>query len=484
MRFKLKISIFQLTAIGFFLVVLLLTAGLVGTLLRVDRLSTQMQNTIYNSAQTVEASRLITAQTLNMERSASQYLVLRDESLLLRYEKQRVKLSEAIFQLQNLGLNKKFLAQIKNLHQHEHVLYQRLKAIASLADEKTPKLDELAELAELARPIPLTVSQMIANESEATNRQVEHVQKILLWQAVALIPLALLLAVIFSILITRALRRLGMAIHLLGEGEFSIPIAVHGPQDVYELGEKLDWLRQRLAEIDAQKLSFLHHVSHELKTPLATIREGAELLCDQIVGPLTKDQEEVVNILREDSLKLQTQVETLLNFNQALAEDKPLHTEVIDLSELARHVLKRHQLALRSRDITVNLDLHPVSIHGEKEQLEVVIDNLLSNAIKYSTDNSEVKLRVWEENCEACLDVIDSGPGIYHQDKKRIFEPFFQGVNISRGPVKGTGLGLAIVHRYIEMHHGSITVLDRSHGAHFRVTLPLLFSGEKNKDDS
>lgn len=484
MSFKFNTSIFQLTAIGFFLVVLPLTAGLIDTLLWVDRLSTQMQQTIYNSAQTIEASRLITAQTLNMERSASQYLVLRDKALFFRYERQRVKLADAINQLQTLSLNKKFLMQLDNLYKHEQVLYDKLKVIVASPREKTPRLDELDQLAELAQPIPLAVSQMIANESEASNRQIEHVRKRLLWQALALIPLALLLAVIFSVLITRALRRLGMAIHLLGKGEFSIPIAVNGPQDVRELGEKLDWLRQRLAEIDAQKLTFLHHVSHELKTPLATIREGAELLCDQIVGPLTTEQEAVVQILRQDSLKLQSQVETLLDFNQALAQNKPLHLEVFDFSELVMDVLARHRLALRSRDIMVNLDLQPAFIHGEKQQLEVVVDNLLSNAVKYSTNNSVIKLMVNVENFEACFDVIDAGPGIYYRDKSRIFEPFFQGENIPQGPLKGTGLGLAIVHRYIEMHHGTITVLDKSQGAHFRIKLPAASQGEESRNVS
>jgi two-component system sensor histidine kinase GlrK len=81
----------------------------------------------------------------------------------------------------------------------------------------------------------------------------------------------------------------------------------------------------------------------------------------------------------------------------------------------------------------------------------------------------------------ACLDVIDQGVGINIENRQQIFEPFFQGKQIAKSPVKGTGLGLAIARRYVCLHHGSIQVIESSQGAHFRVCLPLTTTGEVNE---
>src|SRR5256885_9194259 len=92
---------------------------------------------------------------------------------------------------------------------------------------------------------------------------------------------------------------LDAAIRQLGSADFSAPITVRGPEDLQTLGERLDWLRRRLAELEAEKNRFLRHLSHELKTPLTVLREGAELLNDQLGGPLAPPQRQVVAIMRD-----------------------------------------------------------------------------------------------------------------------------------------------------------------------------------------
>src|SRR5207245_1051964 len=92
------------------------------------------------------------------------------------------------------------------------------------------------------------------------------------------------------------------AIRQLGGADFSRPIAVRGPEDLRYLGRRLDWLRRRLDEFETQKNRFLRHVSHELKTPLTALREGAELLHDQVAGPLAPPQRQVVAIMRDNSV--------------------------------------------------------------------------------------------------------------------------------------------------------------------------------------
>ncbi|MCF6226798.1 MAG: HAMP domain-containing histidine kinase [Xanthomonadales bacterium] len=472
-------SIRQLTVVGFLLVVIPLTAALISTVFQVDKLAAQMQEAVRDSAQAVEASRLIATQALSMERSAGQYGVLRDPILFERYQTQREQLTEAIARLLALlPLQTDVINQINKLSQREEALYDQLEKWSSIPGHDAQKLGPEFKLADIVNPIPRLVTEWIVNDSKSINSQVEDVQRMLLWQAIALTPLALILAGVFSVLITRPLRNLGKAIRCLGAGELTTPVQVSGPRDVRELGEQLDWMRQRLAELEQQKLIFLQHVSHELKTPLTAIREGTGLLHDKVVGSLNEEQTEVVKILHKSSLMLQAQVEGLLSFNLAMAEDRPDQLQVVDLAGMTHDAIEKHQLTMRPRHISVEKDIHYVEVPGEYRQLRTVLDNLLSNAIKYSPDAAEIQIKLGMEDNMACLDVIDQGAGIDFKDRQQVFEPFFQGKQVSRGPIKGTGLGLAIAQRYVYLHNGSIQVLHSDRGTHIRVCLPL--TGEKD----
>jgi two-component system sensor histidine kinase GlrK len=131
------------------------------------------------------------------------------------------------------------------------------------------------------------------------------VQRLPFIQAMALIPLALVVAIVFTVVITKALREICQAIRRLGSGDFSLPIHVSGPRDIQKISENMEWLRSRLNDLDRKKIRFLQHVSHELKTPLTVIREGSSLLNEGIVGQLTAEQAEVAEIICSNSQQLQ-----------------------------------------------------------------------------------------------------------------------------------------------------------------------------------
>ena len=475
-------SIRQRTVLGLLFVVLPLLFALISTIVRVDRLAVQMHETLQSSAKAVETSRLITNQVLNMERSAEQFTVLQEPELLARYENQRALLLENIIHLTELTLPEELESQVNNLVARESDLYQQLQQWSSQVGDDSQVLEAppTISLAKLVRPIPPAVMKMVTGSSERMQTRIERVQSLLLWQAVALIPLAILAAVVFSVLITRPLKQITEAVKGLGSGDFSTAVSVSGPEDVRKLGEQLDWMRLRLAETDLQKQKFLQHVSHELKTPLTTLREGSELLRDEVPGALSQEQSEVVTIMHENSLQLQSQVEGLLNFNLALSQEGLQNLEPVDLAGLITEVLGKHQLTIRSRRIGVKTSLEPLKVPGVVEQLKTVIDNLLSNAIKYAPDHSEISIILKRHDDQAWLDVIDQGCGIESGDQDEIFKPFYQGKQTPRGPLKGTGLGLAIAQRYVGLHHGRIDVIQTGSGAHFRILLPVYNATRNN----
>ncbi len=479
MRFKVATSIKQLIFIGFILVVLPLTVVLISTFYQVDSLSRQMQGTIAETTSSTESSRIIVSQVLNLERTARQYWVLREGSLLKRYEDQREQLLGSIENFTRYPLGDLILKRMQDLESAENQLYEKLQK-ADAGSVATVKQTSLSDLSVLVRDLPLDVGSRVNEKSQAMSQRIDNVEQLLLLQILALIPLALVIATVFGVLITRPLQQLGSIINKLGSADFTSEIRVKGPQDIQQLGSKLDWLRLQLAELDQQKKIFLQHVSHELKTPLTALCEGVSLLQDRIAGPLTADQLEIVEILHKSGLQLQKEVEALLDFNLALSQQKPVNSELLWLDQLVVKTIEKHLLELRSRAVTIEQNLEKISLKGDRVQLMTIIDNLLSNAIKYSPKNSNIRILLTEIKSNAQLDVVDSGPGIDQQDELRIFEPFYQGRHAHQGSVRGTGLGLAIVNRYVLLHHGSIKVIRSLKGAHLRVSLPLQTSGLVN----
>ncbi|MGH8746972.1 MAG: sensor histidine kinase, partial [Burkholderiales bacterium] len=250
------------------------------------------------------------------------------------------------------------------------------------------------------------------------------------------------------------------------------PIRVRGPEDLQYLGEQLDWLRRRLTELEAQKNRFLRNVSHELKTPLTALREGAELLNDQVAGPLAPPQQQVVAIMRDNSLKLQRLIEGLLDYQHALHAAASLDLQPVELDAVVRDAARAHQLAARAKRQRVALDLKPVVVRADREKLRSIVDNLLGNAVKFTPQGGSISVVAREEGGMATLEVIDSGPGVPIEERESVFDSFFRGRAKASGRVEGSGLGLAIVREFVEAHGGRIAVVEGGRGGHFRVTLP------------
>jgi two-component system sensor histidine kinase GlrK len=295
----------------------------------------------------------------------------------------------------------------------------------------------------------------------------------LAWMALLLIASALIVAAVFTVLITRPIKQLKRAIRQLGDGELTAPIEVKGPDDLQNLGSHLEWLRERLLEFGQQKLRFMRHISHELKTPLASMREGTGLLAERVVGPLNAEQAEVARILLQNSLQLQRLIEDLINFS--VAEHPPSTTTLaaVPLHRLLKRLVQDQKLAAKAKNILFDIRLSDAIVSGDAEKLRVIFDNLLSNAIKYTSLNGRIVLALTQERGHAVVDVLDTGPGIDLDEREKIFDAFYQGRAVAKGHIKGSGLGLSIAHEYVKLHGGTIEAVASAEGAHLRVVLPL-----------
>jgi two-component system sensor histidine kinase GlrK len=335
------------------------------------------------------------------------------------------------------------------------------------------------QLAERARGILVRSNEIIDREVETMRTTAERTQRIMLWQLLALIPAVAFLVVGSVVLIARPIRQIDGAIRRMGAGDFGAEVEVGGPQDLQDLGARLEWMRGRLLWLEEQKNRFLRQVSHELKTPLTAVREGAELLHEEVGGTLAPDQREIAEIIRHNSIELQKLIEDLLSYGASQFHKTALAVGPVSTGELFRRVADDQKLALRAKGVHLEMDVPDVTITADAEKLRVILDNLVSNAIRFSPQGGTVFATARTNGASVNLEIADEGPGIAREDRERVFEPFYQGRQSAGGRIQGTGVGLSVVKEYVQAHGGTVEVADESgdRGARLRVRLPLAVSG-------
>ena len=474
MRFFRPKSILRLILAGFVLVALPLIIALVVATVSVDRLVTLSQGVLYQSVQVTQGTGLLLESLTAMERNARQYQVLGDAVLLDVYSENRARFVDTARTLEALDLAGNQRQLLGQLFTTEREVHAALSSPPHDSPEAVAAVEKYTGLVQTAKQILADNQALINRGLEQIQSGAQEVQHTLIMEAVALIPVAILLMVIFTVLITRPINQIDQAIRRLGDGTFKSPVVISGPRDLEQLGERLNWLQDRLLEVEQEKTRFLQHISHELKTPLTTIREGAELMDEQVVGSLNSQQREIAHILHENSIQLQKLIEDLLDFSILQSrQSRTLRTRV-ELDAVIDAVLEDHKVAAMSRQLKLAKSLEAVSLMGDREKLRTLVDNLISNAIKYSPAGSRLSVSLSTRDGQAVIDVADSGPGIPRDERERVFEAFYQGEPAARGHVRGSGLGLSIAREHAQAHGGDISVLEsESAGACLRVVLPL-----------
>ena len=229
----------------------------------------------------------------------------------------------------------------------------------------------------------------------------------------------------------------------------------------------------RLGEISEERNRFLRHMSHELKTPLANIREGTELLLEGAVGSLGPEQREVGGILRDNSVRLQRLIENLLSYSEWQAKRGELELAELDLPALVREAVETYQLPITAHRLRVEQQVPDLPFTGDRAKLRLILDNLVSNAVKFTPDGGTITVRAHRDGDDVLIEVADTGPGVPLHERTRIFDAFYQGETPQGGLVRGTGIGLSVVQEFVQAHGGMIELVDGQFpGAHFRVRLP------------
>lgn len=440
------------------------------------KLTTASQQLVVQSVQTTRLSQDMFAAIAAVERTTRLYEVLADPKLLAVFEQNDRRLTTAREQLAVLLAVPEVASGAAQIATLQEAIRRGFAAgVGSTAF--AGNLAAVERISTVSAHISAIASAQIDAELQSLAAQGRDARTQLFWQAAVLALITLVALLALAIAIVRPVRQIDRAISELGRGTFSRAVSVSGPADLQRLGRQLEWLRLRLLELAEDRNRFLRHMSHELKTPLANIREGTELLMDGAVGELDSNQREVMVILRDNGLRLQRLIENLLSFSAWQTQSSGLELSEIRVRAVIKQVLENQQLTLLSQRVRLDVKVDDVSLYADRGKLRLIIDNLLSNAIKYSPKGGTIHLHAKAEGDSFVLQIADGGKGIAAEDRARIFDAFYTGGAPQTGHVRGTGIGLSVVLEFVAAHGGTIEILDGVYpGAHFRVRMPLRYA--------
>jgi len=440
-------SLRQLVLMAFLLVLLPLLVLAWQAWESLSALSIQAADINRNTLTDVRRSEAMARTALELERSYRQYCVLDDPMLANLYQTQRTKYTRMLEE-QAAAVPDDRLTQS---------LQQLLAGLTKIdCDNSSPvktASDNLEKFSAANGQLAQSTREAVFSRGLQLQREIAERGQYFGWQALILFLLSLGLVLLFTRMIIGPVKAVERMINRLGEGRSAgHNLALKGPRELRSLGQRILWLSERLAWLESQRHEFLRHISHELKTPLASMREGTALLADEVAGPLTADQREVVTILDESSRHLQRLIEQLLDYNRKLSEAQVV-LKPVELEPLIERIVSSHNLTARKRQIRTDIALTAKTCRADEALLTRAIDNLYSNAIHYGDESGTIWIRSWPQGRKVIIEVANSGTPIPDAERAMIFEPFFQGSQQRKGAVKGSGLGLSIakdcVHRLL-----------------------------------
>ena len=296
-----------------------------------------------------------------------------------------------------------------------------------------------------------------------------------LWRVVVLAAAVIVLTGVVVFLFVRRrlkpLKQLEAAAATIAEGDFSVQVdEKKGDPELRELSGAFNTMTKKLQGVETNRREFVANVSHELRSPITSIKGFAEGMADGVIPE--EEQPKYLRLVADESKRLSGLIDDLLALSRLERDDAKPELSTFDINEMLRRAVIRrmNDLDAKKIDISCEFEEDQCQVQADSDRIEQVVINLLDNAIKFTPEGGKITLESGTKNGIAEITVRDSGCGIAPEDRDRIFDRFFT-ADRAHTAGKGTGLGLSICKRIMEMHGQSIRLLDTEEGAAFRFTL-------------
>lgn len=288
-----------------------------------------------------------------------------------------------------------------------------------------------------------------------------------------------LLSFITSSFITKPLKALMKFVQRITTGQLEQKVKVVGKDEIAELGNAFNHMAEQLQRVEQSRQEFVSNVSHELKTPLSSIKVLTESLIFEDNVPVEMYQEFFQDINSEVD-RLNNIISDLLTLVRLDQREIPMNITSVDLNEMSQNILKRLIPLAKKKEIKLIYESHKdITAEIDEVKFTLALSNLIENAIKYTPNGGEVKVIIQSDVQDAFITVQDTGIGIAKQEQSKIFERFYRTDKTRNRETGGTGLGLAITYKTVVMHNGSIQVeSEEGEGSTFIIQVPLRHAWE------
>ncbi len=439
-----------------------------------------------------------------LQENASKYVVTLEPGYAARYEEAQEAFDRTVHRLRALpltGAEREEVAELAVLwdaHLRRSPTLEARALQATVGDLSTP----MEEIARDVNRLRAQTRQVTRASQEAMTTQVRRsaaaarrAERISWLAAAGAVILGLLVSWRIVRSISTSLGRLKHGTRKVAEGDFSYRLTAPRDDDFAQVSRDFNVMTERLGELDRAKRDFLSQVSHDLKTPLASMQETGQVLLEGLAGPVNEKQADLLRMNLRSARRLSAMIAKLLDLARMDAGAMEYEFRQRDLASLIRAVMEEYgpRAGEHGVQLAAALDEEPLSMECDADRLIQVVANLVENALKFSPPGARVVVGLRATTSPArrnggtpppgvggsaaagwaVLTVSDRGPGVPDDEKEAIFERFRQ----ARGPAAarggGVGLGLALCREIVTAHRGRIWVEDRpGGGSRFIVQLP------------
>ena len=348
---------------------------------------------------------------------------------------------------------------------HSHINYKSSSAVIT-----TPIIDDTGKISGVIK---------VSISGYATIQTINYMKRISIAVMIALFLVfsGILVFVIYKL--TSPAKDMKEAILSLSDGDKNARIKKQTIKEYKDIGDAVNVLLDRLESIDGSRDEFVSNVSHELKTPMTSMKVLADSLLATENAPIEMYKEFMQDIAEEIDRENEI-IGDLLNLVRTDGERAVLNIETVDINELMEVVLKRLKpIALKNNIEVIFESMRPVTASIDRVKFIIVLTNIIENAIKYNHPEGWVKITLNADHKFFYVDVSDSGIGIPEECKDQVFERFYRVDKARSRETGGTGLGLAITKNIVLLHKGTIKFYSKENeGTTFNIRIPLNYGGK------
>jgi two-component system sensor histidine kinase GlrK len=479
-----KFTIFSRLVFGylFILVLVLVLSGYV--VFRIGQFNEVTRSVLMTNNRVVDYSGKMTDAILSQIRNERKFIISRDKAFykqFLHFKNDFERYLEEALLISEASQAKQSLVIVKTSYQHyQSVLGEELRDLE--AGKSYPQGWFRQEKEKFSNSILEELEKVQSTIQQNTNEKIQELYEagVEAYQmAIGMTAVLLVFGITLSYLINRSITQpisvLVKKTREIGKGDFKGNVALSSPPELAELANAFNLMCNKLGELDQMKSDFFSTVTHELRTPLSSIKMGISLLTEGREGPLTEGQKDLLMLVKQENNRMVGLVNAILDLSKMEAGMMTYQIEQKNIVPLINQVVKEMKPLVETKKIRLESEVAeklPIP-KIDTERFLQVLRNVIGNALKFTPEGGRVNVSVRTIDQGLQISVADTGPGIPEKNLTSIFEKFQQ-VN-TKGPYqpKGTGLGLAIAKQVITHHGGKIWAESKlGQGSTFFILLP------------